>query len=138
MNLIPIQISVGRRQKHRPPRARLLLSRFTAIFAGTAGMLATTTVVSASAATSGSNTASVNLAPPVVRSITVSPATATFGPCFDTSGAVANGLVFPNGTCQIGSTNGAGVVNGGITITNGNTASSGSPSRWVRWYPPRR
>jgi hypothetical protein len=72
----------------------------------------------AGAATSGSSSATLTLTPPPVRSVTVTPATATFANC---SGPNANLLAFPNGTCSVG-TFVAGPVTGGITVTNGAAA----------------
>jgi hypothetical protein len=80
--------------------------------------------VPASAATSGSNSATVSIAPtapPPVRSITVSPTTAAFGECVTSNGTsttTPSELPFPNGECQVGDAISTGVV-GGITITNG-------------------
>jgi hypothetical protein len=83
-------------------------------------------VLPASAATTGSNTATVGILPPAVRSITVSPGTGAFGECSgpNTSGSspIPSDLAFPNGACQLGDLLGSGGVSGGITITNGTVA----------------
>jgi hypothetical protein len=120
MKLFPVRISLQRSHERRHFRARFRPSRVTAIAVGVVGLVATVMALPASAATSGSNAATVNLVPPVVRSITVSPAMATFGNC---TGGSPSQLAFPNGQCQVGlpSTTGGGVI-GGITITNGTTA----------------
>lgn len=72
----------------------------------------------AAASTSGSSTGTVNVTPPAVRSITVSPSSFTFGACHDNANnPTGSYLSFPNGYCYIDNSG------TGITITNG-TASS--------------
>jgi hypothetical protein len=68
------------------------------------------------AGTDGTNSATLNVAPPPVVSITVSPVDSTFGNC--TGGTSSAQLSIPNGTCYVGQFQGT-VVEGGITITNG-------------------
>ncbi|HTW05886.1 MAG TPA: hypothetical protein VME46_00130 [Acidimicrobiales bacterium] len=68
--------------------------------------------------TSGTNTATLNVAPPPVVSITVSPTASTFGNCVTENGAPSSALVIPLGVCSVGQVV-EGAVVGGITITNG-------------------
>jgi hypothetical protein len=68
----------------------------------------------ADAATTGANTATLTVAPPAVRSLTVTPSTSTFANC---SGSNASQLAIPNGTCSVGTV--ATSVTGGVTVTNG-------------------
>ena len=70
--------------------------------------------IAAFASSTGSNTATVSVSV-AVRSLTVTPASSTFGTCTDGSGDAATVLTIPGGTCQTGIP-GSGV--GGITITN--------------------
>jgi hypothetical protein len=74
----------------------------------------------ATAATSGGNASTLNLAPAAIRSLTVTPATSTFGNC---SGGNTSEMSIPSGTCGIG-TNAlvTGTITNGITITNGSVA----------------
>jgi hypothetical protein len=75
------------------------------------------------AATTGSSTATIDVAPEVL-SLTVSPETVSFSSCtfYTGTGSVSgSALQFPNGTCDVGT--GAGgaeddLVTGGVTITN--------------------
>jgi hypothetical protein len=80
--------------------------------------------VPANASSTGTNSATVNLAPPPVRSITVSPTTTSFGNCTGPNGSGSSvdptELEFPNGLCTVGSSGPAGTS--GITITNGAAA----------------
>lgn len=125
MNLFFVRISVERTRECRQPRARNRLPRVTAIAAGAVGLLATMIVLPASAATTGSNTATVGLLPPPVRSLTVSPTTAAFGNCVDNTGAASpdpTKLPFPNGACTVGTATVTSTIPGGITITNGAVA----------------
>jgi hypothetical protein len=127
MNLFPVRISFAHSRERSQLRGRLRPSRISVIAVGALGLVATLMAVPASAATSGSNSATVNLAPsapPPVRSITVSPTTAAFGECVTSNGTASSSpseLPFPNGGCNVGDPTNTGVV-GGITITNGNTA----------------
>lgn len=84
------------------------------------GLLALLSIdtVPAVAATTGSNTATLALTPAPIRSVTVTPATATFGAC---SGPNSSELFFPNGVCTVG-LGGTGGITGGVTITNGTAA----------------
>jgi hypothetical protein len=71
----------------------------------------------ADAATTGANTATLNVAPPAVRSLTVTPSTSTFGNC---SGSNPSQLTLPNGTYSVGTLTTS--VSGGVTVTNGSVA----------------
>jgi hypothetical protein len=80
-------------------------------------------VLSTSAAYAGSTAANTATLPIAIRSLTVTPATATFGDCDVPIGATTNvtpttGLVIPGGSCYVGHFSGSAVVQG-ITITNG-------------------
>jgi hypothetical protein len=119
MNLFFVRISVEFKRDCTKTRARIRPSRVTAIAAGVLGLVATMMALPAAASTSGSNTATVQLVPPAVRSITVSPATAVFNHCSPN----ATALAFPNGACQVGLQDATtGAITGGITITNGSVA----------------
>jgi hypothetical protein len=123
MNLFFVRISVERKREDRQPRTPIRLPRVIAVAAGAVGLVATMVVLPASAATTGSNSSTVGLLPPAVRSINVSPATAQFGNCVDNTGAASSDpteLPFPNGSCQVGTV--GTIVTGGITITNGPVA----------------
>jgi hypothetical protein len=126
MNPFFVRISVERKRDCAMDRARNRPWRVTAIAAGTVGLIATILALPASAATTGSNSSTVGLLPPPVRSITVSPTTGAFGECSgpNSSGSspVPSEIAFPNGSCQIGDLLGGGGVTGGITITNGTEA----------------
>lgn len=80
-----------------------------------------TSAIPAGASSSGTDSATVNLAPPPVRSVTVSPTTASFGGCTGPSGTGSSvdpsELEFPNGLCFVGSSSPTGTT--GVTITNG-------------------
>jgi hypothetical protein len=71
------------------------------------------------AASSGSSTGTVEVVPPPVYSVTVSPATFTFGSCRGGS-STSTELGFPNGICNFGvlEESNTDSVAGGITITN--------------------
>jgi hypothetical protein len=115
-----VRVEVGHPRSPRPQ----LLSRRTlpcprhAPLAAAMIALLSVSATPALAATTGSSTATINVAPEVL-SLSVSPATATFANCGEDG--TATELSFPNGTCDVGS--GAGgasddLVTGGITITN--------------------
>src|SRR5947209_15634837 len=70
---------------------------------------------------SGSVSATVTVAPPAIRSLTVSPSAISFGSCEDAAGAPSPaGLAIPHGTCRTPDGTGADAP---ITITNGDVAS---------------
>lgn len=70
------------------------------------------TTTPALAASSGSSTATINVAPAATRSMTVSPTTFTF------STNCAGGLTFPNGVCDLGTFPSSAKSVGGITVAN--------------------
>lgn len=123
--LIPYQVSLtrgaqlqsGSTATTRRPRRLKRGSPLVAAAAVCAVGVASAVPVGA-ASTSGSSTGTVNVTPPAVRSITVSPASFTFGACYDHANtSTGSTLAFPNGYCYIAN-NGSG-----ITITNGTAAS---------------
>ena len=78
-------------------------------------------VLATSPAYAGSTATNTATLPIAIRSLTVTPATATFGGCQVLIGGAATtttGLVIPGGTCFVGSL-AAQTVTNGITITNG-------------------
>jgi hypothetical protein len=78
---------------HVVTRARCALGSTAVIVLGSAGGLSD----QASAATSGGLTATIPIAPPPVKSVTVSATSETFGSCTGTS---TTALSFPNGHCN--------------------------------------
>jgi hypothetical protein len=113
--LISLRASDTKRSQTGQQRRRVFRVLKTAAFALAPIVLATSPAYAGSTAT---NTATLPIA---VRSLTITPATATFGGCQVLVGGVATpttGLVIPGGTCSIGSST-AGSVADGITITNG-------------------
>lgn len=125
VDLLGVRISYHRARSRAARRAR----PGRTLLAVGAGLLALLSLdaIPATAATTGSNTATVQLTPPPVRSVTVSPSTAAFGNCSGPNETGTNSnpaeLAFPNGSCLVG-TAGAAVITGGITITNGTAAGS--------------
>lgn len=122
MQGLGIKVSLERFPRRRPSRPLTApLALLGVLLFGTT----LTSAVPAGASTTGTNSATVNLAPPPVRSVTISPTTSAFGAC---SGANGTGssvdpgeLEFPNGWCFVGASGPTGTT--GITITNG--AASG-------------
>ena len=118
------RIRVYRVERPRVRTRGLAHGRVIAAFVGLVGLLSLSLLtLPADAATSGSNAATVTVAPALVRSLTVTPPTSTFGNC---SGGTASELAIPNGTCSVGqmlqpniAVNGA---TGGVTVTNGSVA----------------
>jgi hypothetical protein len=99
---------------------RRALGKWIFLIGGATGMAVVAWAPSpAFASSTGTNTATVSVSV-AVRSITVTPAEATFGTCVTAAGGDATGvLTIPGGSCQTG-VPGSGV--GGITITNGDVA----------------
>jgi hypothetical protein len=119
-NPIPFRVRIERVGANRSERNQGIgRNRTIAALVGAAALLPMVLVaLPADAASSGSNGATVNLTPAAVRSLTVTPATSTFGNC---SGGNASELAFPNGLCSVG-TFSTSPVTGGVTVTNGSTA----------------
>jgi hypothetical protein len=93
------------------------------------------------AASSGSSTGTVNVAPPAVMSLTVSPSTVTFTSCIGGS-STSTELGFPNASCVVGSTpehaesvNGVTVTNTGVAglvdVNGGNAVPSDNGTPWT-------
>lgn len=95
-------------QRHRRRAARLLLAPAGALLAVTAVLLFSM-AEPAQADTSGSSTATVNVA---TRSVTVSPSTLTLDYCFDSAqNSTGTYLAYPNGDCS---------TSAKVTVSNGN------------------
>jgi hypothetical protein len=107
----------GESAPHRSLTAPLLAACLLAL-------LTLTTTIPASASNTGINSATVNLAPPLVRSVMVT-ATAAFGNCTGPGGSGSSvdpsELEFPNGICTVGSVGPTSAT--GVTITNGTAPS---------------
>ena len=107
----------GHHGQWRPLSVLVTVVTLSALWAGPA--------LAATAPTSESNKATLNLAPAALRSITVTPATSTFGDCTAGGGKGTNTtpgeLAFPNGICTVGSVTTNGIT-GGVTVVNGPVA----------------
>lgn len=116
--VLPMRIHVARNQPQsvsghgRRARSALLL------LAAAAAIAPIVAVPAANAADSGSNTSTVEITPALVRSITVSPDSSSFGHCTDGAGGNLSTLTVPDGRCGLGTVDQQDYV----TVTNGPVA----------------
>ena len=141
--LLAYRMSLVRGDDRRPrpdavprPSRHLTWALPLAAVVGVCGLAMASVVPVSADSPSGSSTGTVNITPPPVRSVTVSPPTFTFDTCIDNaSTSTGSDLTFPNGQCHTTGANDVTVTNGAaaghMDVEGANAIPSDSGANWT-------